>query len=59
MTVLMSKKKADAIAAAGRDRHLLTDRAALERVNEADGGEPDLSVLEDRFWLELRMKAGR
>jgi hypothetical protein len=62
MSVLMTKKKADAIASAERDQHLLTDKAARERVLEAEPERKRKSlrkVAESRWLQDFRMRAGK
>lgn len=58
MSVIMTKAKADALASAHRDRHLLTDRAAAERSASQDPGIK-FTKAEQREWSELRNKVGK
>lgn len=61
MTVLMTEKKANAIISVERDKHLLTDKAASERIIETEP-EADRKALTEysnsKEYLEFRMKNG-
>ena len=57
MGVLMTKAKADALASTERDRHLLSDKAALERATSQDAVKP--SRAEAEAWDRQRQKTGR
>lgn len=61
MTVLMTKEKADAIASVERDKHLLTDKAAEERIRTTEPisiREQLKKHSESRDYLDFRMKNG-
>ncbi len=61
MTVLVTKKKKDALASVERDRGLLTDKAAAERSIEAEPAHRRKhleKVSKSRAYLEFRMKNG-
>lgn len=61
MSVLMSKGKADAIRSVERDKYLLTDRAAEQRIDEGStkAERVTLSKTEKEKWIEARMWAGK
>ncbi len=59
MGVLMTRRKAEALRSIERDRHLLSDKAAQERYEEATQGEKRLTKAEQRAWDEFRQKIGR
>lgn len=68
MSVLMSKKRAAAIASVDRDKHLLTDKACEERIDEAwdaadtkcHGAKGAPMTEQERVeWTKLRMKLGQ
>ena len=56
--MIMSKKKADALRSAEKDKSYLTDKASDERAR-APGNERPLSKAEYRAITEFRMKAGK
>lgn len=57
MTVLMTKRKADAIASIERDRHLISDQTADLRYREATPEERPLTDKERRAMDEVRDRA--
>ena len=62
MTVLMTKKKADALKSIERDRYLISDSAARERALDAEPPavrERLRKMPESRAWLDLRNKVGK
>lgn len=62
MTVLMTRRMADAIKSVERDRGLLTDRAADERIEAAEAGDERREprrVRRDRGREEMRNRIGR
>lgn len=62
MGVLVTRKKAKALDSVQRDRNLLSDNAARDRILEAEPErlhKPLRKVGESRGYLEMRMKAGK